>query len=494
VQSVSEVSFHSRVSRVPSLSLFVALCLAFAFILPAFSFGDGQDHAELVKVATLPGGFAPYWPCGYGGHYHRGQVYGTWGGTNNDLLICEDTSDNSFRQIRPGLVRGEIYDFGYTNGDSCAEILGKVASTDDETLRLYRAYSRDSFPIHQAWKVYTPYELQYGRLCDLDGDSQQDIVASGRQGLGLHVYENRGNDQYVEVPFPRCYDDIMSVFALGDLDCDGRTELAGGNSNGHLLVYECAGDDQYARVCSLYYGPRQKEDYTHAVANDMDLNGLPELISLFRRMDTPADSCLVRIYEEPVHNQLVCVCSLTYAYNWFTGGCVASGNVDGDDRDEFAVSTGIDVRLFKSFGLHQYAQTWQINWSGVTWMRFFDINADGRSELLISRSDSTYILEDTSGLGTAIFEKRTPQYGAVSVQPTVTRLGAPVQFSGVPPGSDIEVLSLDGRLVSRTRGVRQSEWSWNLRNQSGSLVPAGTYFAVIRSKGKATSLKLCVVK
>jgi hypothetical protein len=42
--------------------------------------------------------------------------------------------------------------------------------------------------------------------------------------------------------------------------------------------------------------------------------------------------------------------------------------------------------------------------------------------------------------------------------------------------------------------VRQSAWTWNLRDQHGDLVSAGTYFAVIRSKGKATSLKLCVVK
>jgi hypothetical protein len=184
---------------------------------------------------------------------------------------------------------------------------------------------------------------------------------------------------------------------------------------------------------------------------------------------------------------------LTYAYDRFNAGCVAAGNVDGSGRDMFAVSTGLDVRLFKSTGIHQYAQTWQVNWPGVRWFRFFDVNKDSRDELLISCGDSTYIYEDTSGLGVAEFTK-LPQLRTVAVQPTIARLGALVLFSGVPPGAAIEVLGLDGRLVKSTPEVRQSTWTWDLRDQSGNLVPAGTYFAVIRNKGKATSLKLCVVK
>ena len=89
---------------------------------------------------------------------------------------------------------------------------------------------------------------------------------------------------------------------------------------------------------------------------------------------------------------------------------------------------------------------------------------------------------------------KPPQPRSPRIQPTIVRLGAPVLFSGTPPDADIEVHSLDGRLVSRASGVRQSSWTWDLRDQAGNLVPAGTYFAVIRGKGKSTSLKLCLVK
>jgi hypothetical protein len=361
-------------------------------------------------------------------------------------------------------------------------------------LQVWEAAALDSFPSQLVWEYTPPWTVEYAQWCDLDRDGLKEIVFNSLNGDGVYVFENQGDNQYVEVPFPRRVGvaDISGTFVVGDFDSDGRTELVGGNANGDLLAYECTGDDQYARVCSLSYYPDEIEDYNHAVANDMDLNGHLELVSLFRRWNMPGDSCMVRIYEEPVHNQFVCVCSLTYAYNWFTGGCVATGDVDGDGVDEFAVSTGRDLRLFKCYGPGQYAQTWQLNQGGIPWMRFFDINDDHREELIVSL-DTTFIYEDTNGLGSAVFEK-LPRLHSAAVRPTIARLGAPVLFSGLPNGSDIEVLSLDGRLVRRTQGVRQSTWTWDLRDQSGNLVPAGTYFAVIRSKGKSTSLKLCLVK
>ena len=69
------------------------------------------------------------------------------------------------------------------------------------------------------------------------------------------------------------------------------------------------------------------------------------------------------------------------------------------------------------------------------------------------------------------------------VQPSITRFGMPILFTGIPVGAAIEVFSLNGRLVCRTPAVRQSNWTWDLRDQAGNLVPAGTYFAVVRSKG-----------
>ena len=473
----------------------VVLGLIVSCVLPAFSFAGNQDHAELVRVATLPGGFAPYWPCYDGNNNGKYEIFGTWDGVGMKLLICEDTSGNSFRYVQTGVNTGWICDVGDGDGDGLCDLIG---GPTDQFLSVWEAAAPDSFPSQLVWVDTPPLSAQYARFCDLDRDGWREIVSCGFNGDGVYVFENQGDNQYVEVPFPRRVgvNDIMGTFVVGDFDLDGHAELAGGNANGDILLYECIGDDQYARVCSLGYEGHQIEDYKHAIANDMDHNGIPELISLFRRMGIQGDSCLVRIYEEPVHNQLVCVCSLTYAYNpWMGGGCVAAGDVDGDGIDEFALSTARDLRLFKCVGLAQYDQTWQLDQSLILWMRFFDINRDGRDELIFSPTwgETTYVYEDTTGLASAIFQKLPPNH-SILVRPVITRLGMSIRFFGIPPDATVELHGLDGRLVRRTRGLRQSDWTWDLRDQTGNLVPAGTYFAVVRSKGKATSLKLCLVK
>jgi len=175
---------------------------------------------------------------------------------------------------------------------------------------------------------------------------------------------------------------------------------------------------------------------------------------------------------------------------------VTSGDVDGDCIDEFAYSVQGKLRLFKCTGPDAYEEVWSVD-SGSGLCRIYDLNGNGRDEVIFDvPRDSNWrcdIYEDTEGLGVTEFSKFSLE-SPVKVAPSVARLGASLLFSDIPPGSDIEVLGIDGRLVCSQTRVRQSNWTWDLRNQSGSLVPAGTYFAVIRNKGKATSLKLCVVK
>jgi hypothetical protein len=223
---------------------------------------------------------------------------------------------------------------------------------------------------------------------------------------------------------------------------------------------------------------------------NMEGDGFPGFVAVNNGNGQQAGLCLIRVVKEPVHNQLVCVCTLNLQCGDASGYTVA-GDFDGDGRDEFAVETGDDVHVFKYTAAGRYEQVWHLGWPGIV-VQAFDLNHDGRDQLLIT-ADSTYIYEDTNGLGVAEFT-RLPERTTVKIQPSVARLGSSMLISGLPPGADIEVHSLDGRLVNRASGVRQSIWTWNLRNQSGNLVPAGTYFAVIRCRGKSTSLKLCIVK
>jgi hypothetical protein len=387
-------------------------------------------------------------------------------------------------EMHPGYARA----VGDGDGDSLMELVAGYG----EQLRIWESVAFDSLPSRLVLDTQLAGQADQVGCYDLDGDGHAEywVAADGP----MVVLESRGNDSFGSVPFPSSQGGPAVSFAVADFDNDGKMEVAYPRSDdGGLSFFECEGDNQYRLSDTMMWPEGQSwSGYWCTTANDMDRNGLVEFVSNSEGWNEQLGYCLVRIVEEPVHDSFVCVCTLNLRFNGNCGS-VAAGDVDGDQIDEFAVSTGDEVRLFKCSGLAQYQQVWQVN-KAVTGdeIQFFDLNNDGRDELLFS-SDSTYIYEDTVGLGVAEFT-RMPVKSPAKVSPSVARLGASLLFSGIPPGADIEVLSLDGRLVSRASGVRQSTWSWNLRNQSGSLVPAGTYFAVIRSREKSTSLKLCVVK
>jgi len=356
-------------------------------------FAFAEASIELVRIAALPGRFGGPHPC-FDANGNQGyEVYGNAGLDQNSidsLLIREYAGGNTFLDIRTGLVPGGVCDVG--NGDNDG-LVDMVTLRGAESLCVYEATAPGGFLSQLVWAStdLAPGSGSYAQFCDLDRDGLPEIVTAGWDGDGVMVFENRGDNAYAEVPFPHSHEthNVMCSFATGDFDGDSMTEVVGGTSEGDILVYECSGDDQYARVCSLGFYPSEIEAYSHAAANDMDRNGYPEFISVLRRWNMPADSCRIRVYEEPEHGRLVCVDSFTYS-NW--GYAAATGGVDGDSIDEFAVSTGSDVRLFKSTGPAQYEQVWLLDRGNVPWLRFFDINRDGRVELIFTvPRDSTYI-------------------------------------------------------------------------------------------------------
>jgi len=261
-----------------------------------------------------------------------------------------------------------------------------------------------------------------------------------------------------------------------------------------FFVYKATGqDNQYvlAGRCSTEAGAI----YNVAVALDMDHNGLPEVLVIGTWVSGGQEYMKLMIDEAVAGGGFHRVWELAHPdwYQGWFGNPISVGSVDGDSAEEFAVNTGAGtIALFKCTGLHSYSQVWTFNTTG-TYFRLFDINRDGRAECIFDGDSGTEIWEDTEGLGVAEFSKFPLESQAIAT-PSVARLGASLQFSGIPADAKVEVLALDGRLVRRTQGVRQSTWTWNLHNQSGNLVPAGTYFAVIHSKGKTVSLKLCLVK
>lgn len=451
-------------------------------------------HIEMTHVAAFPGHLGGTLPCG--DVYHGGHM--ALVGSGDGIMVYEDTGGNSFsiRQYRlnpPGSA------YAHAVGDWDADSLSDLVVANGGVLEVWEALAPDTFPTQKVFSDTDPsgYGFHSAQLCDLDRDGLANLLVCR---YGAEIWETRGDDQYVSTPYQRGMWGPRPNAAVADYDRDTLMEFAGGSSLGWLSFYECCGNDSYVQTCTLPPPPGQHWDVPVgcAAAYNMGSDSVWEFISGHIGYGQQSGLCLVQIFREPVHNQFVCVCTLVTPYVDWYGGNLVAGNVDGDGRDEFALSTGLDVRLFKCIGPGQYQLECLVDKPHARVIRLFDINQDGRDELILntasSGADSTYIYEDTSGLVAVNEFSRLPAPRAVSVRPSVARLGALALFSDIPTGATAEIHGIDGRLVRRQSQMRQSSWTWDLRDQSGNLVPAGTYFAVIRNRGKATSLKLCVVK
>jgi hypothetical protein len=451
-------------------------------------------NIEMSHIAAFPGNLAGTLPCG--DVYHDGHM--ALVGSGDGIMVYEDTGGNSFsvRQYRLN-PPGQAY--AHAVGDWDSDGLTDMVTSNGGMLDVWEALTPDTFPTQKVFSDTDPshYPLQSAQFCDLDRDGLKNLLASRD---GAEVWEVRGDNQYVITPYAHGWWTPDKFPAVADFDRDSLMEFGGATALGWLTFFECRGSDSYVETCSIPSPPGQHWDVPVgcAAAYNMGGDSVWEFISGHIGYSQQSGLCLVQIFREPVHNQFVRVCTLCTPYVDWYGGNLVAGNIDGDGRDEFALSTGLDVRLYKCTGPSQYQLECQVDRPHAWVIRLFDLNQDGRDELIFntttSGADSTYIYEDTSGLVAVNEFSRLPAPRAVSVQPTIARLGALALFSDIPLGAAVEIHGLDGRLVSRASGVRQSSWTWDLRDQAGNLVPAGTYFAVIRSKGKATSLKLCVVK
>jgi hypothetical protein len=451
----------------------------------------------MAHVATLPHplgfNFSPF-PVGDADRDNRAEVYGVAFGDLGDTVLCfENAGSNTYQRFDLGIVfHGGLRCFGDGDRDGLYELLADSSEGLNSYVRVYESRDSWSLPSTKVWQAVTGLRCGTPLYTDLDHDGHREIAVSVDR-VGIILFENSGDNRYdsvavLEVP-PFCY---YRCFGTCDFDQDSLREMAAGHGQ-YVDVFEGTGNDnEYVLSATCSTGVWEDAARSLTVANDMDLDDYPEFVVLFQN----ALYEKLCVFEASSHAKYRIVWQRVLPVHIGGDKWVTSGDVDGDGIDEFAYSVQGKLRLFKCTGPDAYEEVWSVD-SGSGLCRLYDLNGNGRDEVIFDvPRDSNWhcdIYEDTEGLGVTEFSEFSRE-SPVKVAPSVARLGASLLFSDIPPASDIEIHSLDGRLVANAKGVRQSDGTWDLRDQAGNLVPAGTYFAVIRNKGKATSLKLCVVK
>jgi hypothetical protein len=322
---------------------------------------------------------------------------------------------------------------------------------------------------------------------DLDGDSLFEI--SAMVGIGATppfggapvLYEHRGGNRYDSIA-TLCHevgpDTTVSpnqqACITDDLNGNGRSELCGGSLTGWLSIWESVADDSFVCVYAELVAPYSYVSGA-AAGPDIDQDGRPEVF--FSALT--GEGLRLMMYEATGIG--------AFERAWQTpmpgGGMwdvsrLAVGDLDGDSVPELVATTGSHVLVYKCAGNDSFYLWWwhEAEGSAVT---VHDINADGRNELIFEYDHGIEVWRYGS---IGVEEHERQQLAAVSVEPSVARVGEVVRLVGLPEAAVVSLVDVTGRVV-RTVEVRGE----HLATRG---LGAGTYFLRVESGPHSARYKL----
>jgi len=184
-----------------------------------------------------------------------------------------------------------------------------------------------------AWEIATPQDIGAVIVTDTDGDGIPEIIYGDGQWGKVHAIDVRSRTERWSVSNP---EHGVSGIALGDVDLDGKKELlwgAGGTSTGPDFLFIA---DPLTGVIKW-----QNLDFSGLSAlavGDVDNDGQDEIVMVTSSSNSGYDEGIIHIFNARTH-------TLKFQQKLGTRDWMGShhvvriGDVDGDGRTEFVVSS-----------------------------------------------------------------------------------------------------------------------------------------------------------
>jgi hypothetical protein len=436
------------------------------------------------EVARFPAYPFRAFACGDADRDGRPEFYARTPGPRQ-LVAFEWNPVGVFDTVLLPFFRVTTWDLGDTDRDSLCELVGH---TSNAFPTIWEARSTSGFPDTLVWQdsVNAPPSVY---ITDLDMDSVPDITAQwGPWPREWAVYEYTDDNRYAIKGWLSPPAESLGTLNGGmvqshDLDRDGKVEAfcAASDGEGMLGVFESRGNDSFGYVFGTRLRTIQCRISGAAAAKDLDGDGLPEV--LHYASDHYDDVGTLWVIEAVGEDSFAPVWTDQFRaaayYPDYAENVLDVGDVDGDSVEEFVVTTGIHVRLYRAVGWDEYAVIWQLEWTDAV-VRLYDVNSDGCDELLLRDGLESVVMK---WLPLSVQVRERAELEAVEILPSLVQRNGCSTVRGLLHGLRVEVLYASGRVAREVEGDV-------IRTQG---LPAGAYFVRLTSGGVSVHKKLLIL-
>ena len=289
---------------------------------------------------------------------------------------------------------------GDLDGDGRADLA--VANSNSNTLSVFRNTGTPG-AISYAAKIdfatgANPYSVAIG---DVDGDGKPDLAVSNYSSNTISLFRNIGTPGAISYAAKIDFATGSNPYSvsIGDLDGDGRADLAVANYNNNTLsVFRNTGTPgaiSYAAKIDFATGANPSS----VAIGDLDGDGRADLavpnhfgntISVFRNTGTPGTVSYAAKTD------------LAAGYRPFS---IAIGDLDGDGRADLAVANGSNMTsVFRNTGTPgaiSYAAIIDFATGSSTSIAIGDLDGDGKADLAVTNpgSNTLSVLHNTGTPG-----------------------------------------------------------------------------------------------
>jgi hypothetical protein len=227
---------------------------------------------------------------------------------------------------------------------------------------------------------------------DLDGDGDIDIVLQKNDPQNsfdkiIVWLQNNGNAEFTLTDLDPIGDDtVFSGFFIADLNGDGDNDVVT-YSGGAALAYENNGNGEFN---SSYYNIPSESSYSDMWVNDLDSDGLPDLI------------VNAHGWQKNLGNgQFTAWQSLGDDFDNYSIQDIAIGDLDNDSDKDIVIiteSSGYNFWILENNGEEFFTET-AITTGGPPNgdIEIHDMDCDGDNDIVLTKGDLVYAVNDGSG-------------------------------------------------------------------------------------------------